>query len=84
MKKSITKRYIRQIVILAILFLAVTMPFRQLFRLNGLTEVRPAGAFPPVFGLLYGLPGALGCAVGNLIADILSGYPIGICTWGLR
>ena len=82
MKKSITKRYIRQIVILAILFLAVTMPFRQLFRLNGLTEVRPAGAFPPVFGLLYGLPGALGCAVGNLIADILSGYPIGICTWG--
>lgn len=80
--KSVTKRYIRQILIFAILFLAVTMPFRQLFRLNGLTEVRPAGAFPPVFGLLYGLPGALGCAAGNLIADILSGYPAGICTWG--
>lgn len=66
----------------ALVFFAVTMPFRQLFRLNGLTEVRPAGAFPPAFGLLYGFPGALGCAIGNLSADLYCGYPAEVCAWG--
>lgn len=66
----------------ALLFFAVTMPFRGLFAMAGLTEVRPAGAFPPVFGMLFGVPGALGCAVGNLGADILSGYAAPVCIYG--
>lgn len=66
----------------ALLFFAVTMPFRRLFAMAGLTEVRPAGAFPPVFGMLFGVPGALGCAVGNLGADILSGYAAPVCIYG--
>lgn len=81
-KKRAGQKSIVRVFVIAALFWAVTMPFRRLFALNGMTEVRPAGAFPPVFGLLYGLPGALGCAVGNLAADIQSGYPASICAWG--
>jgi hypothetical protein len=49
------------------------MPFRELFKVIEVTEMRPVSALPPVFGLLFGVPGALGCAAGNLAADLLSG-----------
>ena len=39
----------------------------------GITEVRPANVFPPVFGLLFGPAGAWGSAIGNLIGDIFGG-----------
>lgn len=65
-----------------LLFFLVTMPFRQFFAVNAVTEVRPASAFPPVFGLLFGVPGVLGCAVGNLFADIASGYSPLLCILG--
>jgi energy-coupling factor transport system substrate-specific component len=39
----------------------------------GITEVRPANVFPPVFGILFGPAGAWGAAIGNLIGDIFGG-----------
>jgi energy-coupling factor transport system substrate-specific component len=39
----------------------------------GITEVRPANVFPPVFGILFGPAGAWGSAIGNLIGDIFGG-----------
>jgi energy-coupling factor transport system substrate-specific component len=39
----------------------------------GVTEVRPANVFPPVFGLLFGPAGAWGAAIGNTIGDIFGG-----------
>ena len=39
----------------------------------GITEVRPANVFPPVFSLLFGPAGAWGAAIGNLIGDIFGG-----------
>ena len=38
---------------------------------NGTTQVRPASGLAPVLGLLLGLPGALGCATGNLVSDVI-------------
>ena len=38
---------------------------------NGATQVRPASGLAPVLGLLLGLPGALGCAAGNLVSDVI-------------
>lgn len=66
----------------AVLFFMVTIPFRSFFHLTGLTEVRPAAVLPPVCGFIMGAAGPLGCAVGNLAADIISGYPKEICIWG--
>lgn len=39
----------------------------------GFVQARPANAFIAVFGILFGIPGVLGLAVGNIIGDILSG-----------
>ena len=39
----------------------------------GITEVRPANVFPPVFGLLFGPAGAWGAAIGNTIGDLFGG-----------
>jgi energy-coupling factor transport system substrate-specific component len=39
----------------------------------GVTEVRPANVFPPVFGLLFGPAGAWGAAIGNTVGDIFGG-----------
>ena len=66
----------------AAVFFAVTMPFRRLFQVVAVTEVRPAAALNPTLGLLFGFWGALGCALGNLYADMLSGYTPLMCALG--
>lgn len=81
-KMKIIKK-INIFIVTAILFFLVTMPFRKLFGMAGLTEVRPASAFPTAFGILFGATGALGCAVGNFAADLISGYPLQVCLYGL-
>ncbi|MCL2603786.1 MAG: PP2C family protein-serine/threonine phosphatase [Defluviitaleaceae bacterium] len=75
-------KQLKTTVITAIVFFAVTMPFREFFSVLVVSEMRPASALPPALGLLFGIPGALGCAVGNLIADIVSGYDLMICLIG--
>ncbi|UNQ73002.1 QueT transporter family protein [Infirmifilum sp. NZ] len=40
----------------------------------GFTWLRPANSLAPLFGMFFGIPGAVGVAFGNLIADILGGY----------
>ena len=69
---------VKNTLISAVIFFIVTMPFRELFGVMEVTEMRPAGALPPVLGLMLGVPGALGCAIGNFIADIVSGYGIAL------
>lgn len=73
---------VKTLVLTALLFFLITIPCRQIFNLSDLTEVRPASAFPPAFGMLFGIWGALGCAIGNFAADILSGYALEICIPG--
>lgn len=63
-------------------FFAVTMPFRALLSVSGITEVRPASALPPVMGILFGPWGAFGAAAANLAADVLSGNPPALCLIG--
>ena len=70
------------LVISAAVFFALSVPFRRLFQVVEVTEVRPAAALNPTLGLLFGLPGAFGCAIGNLAADLLSGYSPLMCGLG--
>ena len=56
-----------------LLFLALTMPFQVRLSAAEITEMRPVAALTPVLGLIFGLPAALGCAVGNIAADLISG-----------
>lgn len=72
--KHAWSRNLAELFLVGILFFVVTVPFRQFFQVMEVTEVRPAGAMNPLSGLLLGLPGIFGCAIGNLMADIISGY----------
>ncbi len=40
----------------------------------GATWIRPANALPPIFGVLFGIPGCIGTALGNFLADAFAGY----------
>ncbi|MCJ7569589.1 MAG: QueT transporter family protein [Anaerolineales bacterium] len=67
-----------RMIILTALTAAIYAAFLVLFKggivlVPGITEVRPANVFPPVFGLLFGPAGAWGAAIGNLIGDMFGG-----------
>lgn len=63
-----------------ILFLTVTAAFALVSLLcteftviPGYSAVRPVNGLPVTMGLMFGPAGALGCAAGNLLGDILRG-----------
>lgn len=67
------KKYLRTFLLILsvmIFYLLCGEPFRQYLKLSPVTEVRPVAVFPFLFGLLFGLPGTLACALGNILADI--------------
>ena len=79
------KKWLKQlktVFLCGLCFYLVSRPFRWFFTLNAATEVRPASALPPVFGMLFGVPGALGAAIANAIGDIQSRLPPGLIAVG--
>lgn len=80
-RKEIIKK-IRLSLVFGAVFFIVSMPFKMIFQISDVTEIRPASVLPIVFGLCYGFYGALGAALGNLIADICSGYAMPLCFTG--
>ncbi len=67
-----------RMIILVALSAAIYAAFLIVFKggipiVPGITEVRPANVFPPVFGLLFGPAGAWGAAIGNTIGDLFGG-----------
>ena len=55
-------------------FVALGVPFKVMVLVEGLTEVRPVNAIPPIAGLLFGPVGALACGLGNLAADLFGSF----------
>lgn len=60
----------------AILFIALTLPFRFWLAASDITKMRPNTALTPVLGMIFGLPSSLGCAAGYFVSDMISGYEI--------
>src|SRR4028118_2159566 len=72
-------RYTQMVVLVALsaaIYAAVLIPFKGFPLVPGYIEIRPANAFPVVFGLLFGPAGAWGAAIGNLIGDFFGTLPI--------
>lgn len=63
-----------QVSITAAIFGAGLVATAGIVFLPGIAYLRPAQAFVAVFGILFGVPGALGCSLGNLIGDLFGGY----------
>src|SRR5262245_3513510 len=62
-----------KVAIVAALFGGGLAIFAGVVFVPGIAYLRPAQAFTTVFGILFGLPGCLGSAVGNFIGDIFAG-----------
>lgn len=78
MKVEVNKRNsaIGMFLLNVVLFIILTMPFRIWVDVTKLTDMRPVTAMTPVFGMIFGIPAALGSAVGSLVCDFLSGYEL--------
>lgn len=59
--------------VVTIVYPVLLFPFKDLALIPGFTSVRPAGALPVVFSLLFGPAAAWGSAFGNLIGDVFGG-----------
>jgi energy-coupling factor transport system substrate-specific component len=55
-------------------FFVLGASFKVMTLIEGLTEVRPVNAIPPVAGLCFGWVGGLACGIGNLFADFFGGF----------
>lgn len=76
-KKSEKKRdwyKVKQFFVVLISFLVLGISFKVMVLVEGLTEVRPVNAIPPVAGLLCGPAGAFACGIGNLLSDIVGTF----------
>jgi energy-coupling factor transport system substrate-specific component len=78
MKEVISMWKNTRMIILTALSAAIYAAFLIVFKggiviVPGITEIRPANVFPPVFGLLFGPAGAWGSAIGNTIGDLFGG-----------
>ena len=78
MKEVVTMWKNTRMIILVALSAAIYAAFLIVFKggipiIPGITEVRPANVFPPVFSLLFGPAGAWGSAIGNFIGDLFGG-----------
>ncbi|MDO4961253.1 MAG: SpoIIE family protein phosphatase [Eubacteriales bacterium] len=70
-------KFLKRMVMSFLLFIVVAYPFKQFaFLMPGVTELRPENVFPPVLGILFGIPGAIGCALGNVVGDLMDGTRI--------
>jgi energy-coupling factor transport system substrate-specific component len=55
-------------------FFVLGVAFKVMVLVEGLTEVRPVNAIPPVAGLVFGSVGALACGLGNVAADLFGSF----------
>lgn len=59
-----------RIVLSMLIFFAANVPFRLIMHILPYSEVRPSNVIPPVLGILFGMPGAVGTALANMLGDI--------------
>lgn len=62
------------IILCGLIFYAIGVPCRIFLKISDFTELSFTASLPFLFTLIFGLPGAIGCAVANLVADIYFGY----------
>lgn len=73
-------KYTKMVVLVAVtaaVYAGTAVPFKGIQIIPGFAELRPAGAIPVVFGLIFGPAGAWGSCIGNVIADFFGTLGIG-------
>jgi energy-coupling factor transport system substrate-specific component len=71
MNKRISRYPTLRFVMLLLVFLLVSLPFKVMEIIPGFTDIRPIYALAPIYGAFFGPIGCLVFGVGNFIADIV-------------
>ncbi|MGI6465214.1 PP2C family protein-serine/threonine phosphatase [Methanobacterium sp.] len=66
---------LKRLAVCGVLIFIINMVSSYIMPVMHISNLGPASALPPVFGLLFGPWGALGSALGYLASDIVSGDP---------
>lgn len=59
-----------RIVLAMFMFWAFNIPFRMVMHILPYSEVRPSNVLPPLLGIIWGIPGAFGTSLANMLGDI--------------
>ena len=59
-----------------VLYFTIALAFRTVLSVFPVSEVQPADGLPPVLGIIFGIPGVLGCVVARFVYKLLIGLPI--------
>lgn len=70
------------LIVCSIIFIIMVIPFRYFFPVLNISELRPSSGLTPAFGMMFGFWGALGAALGDLVSDLIIGYPLVIVIVG--
>ncbi len=68
------KRHIAGFGISFVVFALLNILFKEISLFQGYVDFRISGLFPVAAGLFFGPAGALGCAAGNLVTDLLGNF----------
>jgi phosphoserine phosphatase RsbU/P len=66
---------ITRLIICSVILFTFKLVFHYIFPIIPISELGPASALPPIFGLMFGPWGAAGAALGYMTSDIVAGYP---------
>lgn len=75
MKKRTLLQSVLVALVCGLVFYILGEPCREFFKVSETTEVRIVAPLPFLFSIVFGLPGALGCAFANVVADASQGFP---------
>lgn len=68
--RPVVKRQLLYFLLSTGIYFVLLVPFKQVQLLPGFADFRISAIFPVLAGLLMGPAGAVGCGVGNLLADL--------------
>ncbi|MEG2323919.1 MAG: SpoIIE family protein phosphatase [Anaerovoracaceae bacterium] len=81
MKEQLAGKIFGVYLLIGALYFVLTLPLAGLTFDDGYSQIRFTSLMPMAAGMLFGFPGALSCALGNLVGDIYSGLDI-YCIFG--
>lgn len=78
-----TIKNILKLIIPGLLYLAISIPMRNVLSVFTVTDVRPSVAIVPLSSIWFGPLAALSCAIGNMISDITTKNPLNVILLGV-
>lgn len=78
-----TTKNLLKLIIPGLLYLLISVPMRKILSVFTVTDVRPSVAIVPLSSIWFGPLASISCAIGNMIADIMTNSPLNVIIQGI-